>query len=205
MNAISDSIKSGHEQNFVQLVPHFVLTNQTFYHEKLKPLLSRWILLWLGTKQALGAPKEEILQYLLKGNAVSGDLLQKLKRDLPDESMKMINLSHRWLVSLLPFVLKKTDRVNFGLLSTEDLLTQANVPQARKLLAVPFVGKDVPSKSSEFSHPDVKIAFSILAYRYEGLRKFDVVEIIRMLHQQMLEESGPVRKRSSSRTGKVGQ
>ena len=41
------------------------------------------------------------------------------------------------------------------------------MPEARRLLAVPFVGKDVPSRASEFSHPDVVIGFAILAYRYE--------------------------------------
>jgi len=39
------------------------------------------------------------------------------------------------------------------------LLSQADpkMPKSRKLLAVPFVGKDVPSRASEFSHPDVVI------------------------------------------------
>jgi hypothetical protein len=41
-------------------------------------------------------------------------------------------------------------------------------PRSRLLLAVPFVGKDVPSRASEFSHPDVVIGLSTLAYRYEG-------------------------------------
>lgn len=34
------------------------------------------------------------------------------------------------------------------------------MPKSRKLLAVPFVGKDVPSRASEFSHPDVVIGES---------------------------------------------
>jgi hypothetical protein len=41
------------------------------------------------------------------------------------------------------------------------------MPRTRKLLAVPFVGKDVPSRESEFSHPDVVIGLTILAFRYE--------------------------------------
>ena len=40
------------------------------------------------------------------------------------------------------------------------------MPRSRKLTAVPFVGKDVPSRASEFSHPDIVIGFTILAYRY---------------------------------------
>lgn len=29
-----------------------------------------------------------------------------------------------------------------------------------------FIGKDVPSKASEFAHPDVIIGLSVLAYRF---------------------------------------
>jgi hypothetical protein len=32
-------------------------------------------------------------------------------------------------------------------------------------MAVPFVGKDVPSRASEFAHPDVLIGLTILAFR----------------------------------------
>ena len=47
------------------------------------------------------------------------------------------------------------------------------MPKTRRLLAVPFVGKDAPSPSSEFAHPDVAIGLTALAYRYEGLRTRD--------------------------------
>lgn len=39
---------------------------------------------------------------------------------------------------------------------------------------MPFVGKDVPSRSSEFAHPDVLIGLTTLAYRYSGLRSHTV-------------------------------
>ena len=80
----------------------------------------------------------------------------------------MVNLCHDWLRSLLPHVLSKVDRVGFGLLSPAHvraaLAADPLMPKSRRLLAVPFVGKDVPSRASEFSHPDVVIGFSILAY-----------------------------------------
>ena len=44
---------------------------------------------------------------------------------------------------------------------------------------VPFVGKDVPSRASEFSHPDIVIGLTIAAYRYEGLRFKDFHAILR--------------------------
>ena len=45
--------------------------------------------------------------------------------------------------------------------------------KGRILLAVPFVGKDLPSPSSEFASPEVVLGLTILAYRYEGLRERD--------------------------------
>lgn len=47
------------------------------------------------------------------------------------------------------------------------LAIDPRMPKSRKVTAVPFVGKDVPSQKSEFSHPDVVIGLTILAYRYE--------------------------------------
>ena len=44
---------------------------------------------------------------------------------------------------------------------------------ARRLAAIPFIGKDIPSRASQFSHPDIVIGLTILAYRYEGLRFTD--------------------------------
>lgn len=70
---------------------------------------------------------------------------------------KLLNLCHDWLRTFLPHVLAKINRVSFGLLTSDDckaaLEDDPNVPRSRLKLAVPFIGKDVPSKSSEFAHP----------------------------------------------------
>jgi hypothetical protein len=34
------------------------------------------------------------------------------------------------------------------------------MPKSRRLVAVPFIGKDVPSHASEFAHPDVLIGLT---------------------------------------------
>ena len=68
----------------------------------------------------------------------------------------------------------KANRVPFGLLKPAEIDAAAaagNLPRSRRFLAVPFVGKDAPSPSSEYAHPDVAIGLSYLAYRFEGLRK----------------------------------
>ena len=52
------------------------------------------------------------------------------------------------------------------------------VPRSRLALAVPFIGKDVPSKSSEFAHPDITIGLTVMAYRYSGLRTGDFNDLV---------------------------
>ena len=96
---------------------------------------------------------------------------------LDDEYMKMLNLNHDLLRNFLPHVLSKINRVSFGLLSKHDLKhtfdNDPNVSMARRLTAISFVGKDIPSRASQFSHPDIVIGLTILAYRYELLRFTD--------------------------------
>jgi hypothetical protein len=116
---------------------------------------------------------------------------------------KLLNLAHDWLRTFLPHVLAKVNRVSFGLLTEAEMKQakedDANCPPSRLALAVPFVGKDVPSKSSEFAHPDVIIGVSILAYRYSGIRWSDFLELIDGLTTEFSLEIGPARERSSSR------
>jgi len=88
------------------------------------------------------------------------------------------------------------------LLSADDckaaLAADPHVPRSRLKLAVPFVGKDVPSKSSEFAHPDVIIGLTILAYRYSGLRRDDYIDVVDALTSQFSHEIGPARDRESN-------
>ena len=115
---------------------------------------------------------------------------------------KLLNLSHNWLRTFLPHCLAKVNRVSFGLLSKEDckaaLEADPMVPRSRLKLAVPFVGKDVPSRASEFAHPDIIIGLTILAYRYSGLRVDDYNDVTDRLTAQFSNEIGPARDRVSS-------
>ncbi len=89
-------------------------------------------------------------------------------------------------------VAAKINRVGYGLLHADDLERweisegkKPEMPRTRELLAVPFIGKDVPSRSSEFAHPEVLIGLSILSYRYEGLRRDNLLEIVKDLKKQV--------------------
>jgi hypothetical protein len=100
-------------------------------------------------------------------------------------------------------VLAKVNRVTFGLLTesecTAALEEDAHVPRSRLKLAVPFVGKDVPSRSSEFAHPDVIIGLTILAYRYSGFRFDDFQDLVDAMTAEFQHEIGPPRERPSSK------
>jgi hypothetical protein len=113
--------------------------------------------------------------YLLQPHASKANTSQdivELLNDLSPNHRKMLNLGRDWLHSYLPHVLQKIDRVSFGIMNAEDydraMREDPRMPRTRAKLAIPFVGKDVPSRSSEFAHPDIIIGLTILAYRYEG-------------------------------------
>ena len=121
---------------------------------------------------------------------------------LDDEYMKLLNLSHDLINNFIPHVMSKINRVSFGLLSKADLKiaeeTDPNMSIARRLAAVPFVGKDVPSRASQFSHPDVVIGLTITAYRYEGIRMTDFIIALQELRDMLDGEFGPYQKRPSA-------
>ena len=56
----------------------------------------------------------------------------------------------------------------------------------------------MPSHASEYSHPDILIGLTILAYRYEGMRRSDVRRVISSLQRQMRNQIGPFSQRPAS-------
>ena len=83
-------------------------------------------------------------------------------------------------VIFLPYVISKRNGVNYGLLPDAMWRDDQRMAKVigRKLCAVPYVGKDSPSEASEFSSPEVIIGFTILSFRYEGMRRIDVAVFV---------------------------
>ena len=58
-----------------------------------------------------------------------------------------------------------------SLLSTDEYTrlreTEPHMPRSRFKLAIPFVGKDVPPRASEFAHPDIIIGLTVNASRFK--------------------------------------
>ena len=65
--------------------------------------------------------------------------------------------AHARLLTPAPATPLQIDRVTFGLLSTAEhealLANEPHMPRSRVKLAIPFLGKDCPSRASEFAHP----------------------------------------------------
>jgi hypothetical protein len=188
------SSTAGASKDF-QKTPHLVLLNRGFYHEKLKPLMARWQLLYLRNKRLPTVEDKHLISYMVNGPNKDRQAASAVQVALDDEYMKLLNLSRNRAAN-------KINRVSFGLLSKLDLKqameNDPNVSLARRLAAIPFVGKDIPSRNSQFSHPDIVIGLTIMAYRYEGLRMTDFENVLLALREQLDAEFGPYHKRPSA-------
>ena len=164
-----------------------------------------------------GLGDDEVLAYLgapAAGGPDRAAAAARVRARCSDGQAKLLNLYDAWLGHLLPFALGRVDRVHYGLLSAGDVArararaaaaaprgaaAARAVPKARRLLAVPFVGKDRPSDASEFSHPDVLIGLTILAVRHEGLRDSDALWVLGDLQRRFRAEAGPAARRPAAR------
>lgn len=196
-------LAEGYAAHTLQRFPHLVLLDTEFYQVKMMPLLAEIALIWLLKHLRMGKMEmsvERVKYYLLcaKADLQSDEALRaEIEQGLSESSIKLLNLSRDWLQTILPHVLSKINRVSYGLLRGEHQAAAASSSngasnsQSRLLLAVPFIGKDVPSRSSEFAHPDVLIGLTVLAYRYEGIRVSDLVRIVSQLKQDFSRQLGP--------------
>ena len=202
LDQISSVIQRGIAEQKFQHTPHIVLLDKRFYQQQLKPLMARWQLLYLRHKRLPKVDDRQLLSFMMYGPDADKQAASAVEVGLSDDFVKMLNLSERLIRHFVPFVLSKINRVQYGLLSKDDLdislEADPNVSLARRLAAIPFIGKDVPSRASQFSHPDVVIGLTIMAYRYEGLRKSDFIIVINDLREKLEAEYGPYHKRASS-------
>eukprot|EP00930_Biecheleria_cincta_P036032 TRINITY_DN2473_c0_g3_i1.p1 TRINITY_DN2473_c0_g3~~TRINITY_DN2473_c0_g3_i1.p1 ORF type:complete len:3331 (+),score=578.52 TRINITY_DN2473_c0_g3_i1:683-9994(+) len=171
-------VQQGLEGKQLQASPHLAILSSDFYHDMLRPILAEWMLLWLKRWQPLAVADATVLKYLCNGqtqgkesSTPSNDASEGLAM-LTDAQMKALNLCHSWLFLLLPHLASRVHRVHYGLLD-EESTSWPREPRARRNLAVPFAGKDAPSDASQFSHPDVLIGLTWLAFRFAGLRRGD--------------------------------
>ena len=121
--------------------------------------------------------------------------------------IKVLTLARDWINVILPHCLKKINRVTFGLMTDEQvndaLLENPLMSETRGKLGIPFIGKDMPSPAAEFQHPDVLVGLSFLSYRYQGLRKSDMADLLSTLSERYSREPGKPGQRASNKLFKA--
>lgn len=147
-------IRSGYSVRALQRNPHVVLLNVEWYRTELLPVMADWLYMWLEAQHLVGLPQADIQKYLLEGanSQHNQTLANAIQLTLSPNHRKMLNFGHDWLNVYLPHVLQKIDRVSFGIMNADDYKRAHSLdpfmPRTRAKLAIPFVGKDVPSRSS---------------------------------------------------------
>nr|CCA25882.1 hypothetical protein ALNC14_120260 [Albugo laibachii Nc14] len=187
-------IEHGYASHAFQRFPHLVLLDEDFYMVEMAPLLAQMTARWLSQHNSIGSVSFPRLCWYLQA---SHHAISKASDvDLSEASFKLVNFAREWILTFLPHVLSKINRVSYGLLGSSN----EHQRSSRLLLAVPFIGKDVPSRSSEFAHPDILIGMTILAYRYEGLRMSDLLGLFSQLKHDFSRQVGPHNQREAAKT-----
>jgi hypothetical protein len=214
LDGIVKCVAEGYHLRALQREPHIALLDVDFYKHHMMPayakLLEPWFINELETQTRAKAglsPAQLMHVTKLTGRILMDSSITDLSAEasalFPPHMIQLLLLGRDWMQTLLPHVLSKINRVSFGLLQPHDFATLSaktadgdeealirGMPISRRLLAVPFVAKDVPSRSSEFAHPDVVIGLTVLANRYEGLRLSDVRAMLAQLKQDYSRQSG---------------
>jgi hypothetical protein len=184
---------------------HFAILNPTFYNDNLRNHMSIFGLEWVQHKlsefqasrvQGVSFPGDQdawdrigpIMRKFIMGLELLSDPEKDALRLLGPTSVMLLTLAKQWITVYLPHCCSLFNRVHYGLLQPQDIkrlekqgVDPNRMPGSRLRNAVPFVGKDSPSRASEFAQPDISAGLTILAYRYEGMRRTDMHNVVQVL------------------------
>ena len=189
------AVQKGSATKALQRTPHLVVVDRHFYASEMLEPLTALAAAFLRSEGVVGSSlsAQDAASYV--SASPSPQALSAVGR-LGDIECKYLNLAQQWLQTYLPWVLSKVNRVSYGTLAPEEL--RARESRGRKLLAVPFIGKDVPSEASEYSQPEVAIGLTILALRHEGMRRDAVAAMLRGLRDDFAQQHGVSSKRPAA-------
>jgi hypothetical protein len=183
---------------------HFAILSPTFYDDKIREHVSFFALEWVlyslsqfqkKNVQEVSFPDDQkelsFIRPIMRNFMMGLELLPYQKdalRLLGKTSVKLLTLAKQWVTVYLPHCCSLFNRVHYGLLQQHDIkrlerqgVDPKRIPGSRLRNAVPFVGKDSPSRASEFAQPDISAGLTILAFRYEGLRTGDMCSVVQVL------------------------
>ena len=76
---LAAGVGAGIDKQVMQVTPHLVVLDQSFYHSALKPMFAQWLLIWLADKGLVGMTKEALLDYMLLGDKAAKPTLDLVK------------------------------------------------------------------------------------------------------------------------------
>ena len=178
-------LRAGVEAKAVQVEPHLCLVDAKWYRLPGSGGVDAVVVAASGVlTQTFGLALDQasVKHFLVTANAAMPAPLASLSREV----QTLLCLARQWVHYFFPHVMSKVNRVNYGLSENE-----------KRLAAVPYLAKDVPSERSEFAHPDIVIGLTYLAYLYDGLRRCDVKELLKLLLTEFGSEKGPASGRAT--------
>ncbi|CAE7888387.1 CML12 [Symbiodinium microadriaticum] len=182
-SSLHAAFEAGVREHKMMMKPNPVVLDRRWYYVRLLPLLATELASFLGPRTPV--PREELLSFF----GPEGRCGPTLTR-LPDAETKLLTLGRQLLHSAgisgpdtheIPTCQKLCPpRQPAQQLDSAHVAAEHDgLCSTQSQLAVPFIGKDCPSTASEFAHPDVAIGLTLLAYRYEGLRKQDFLLLLK--------------------------
>jgi hypothetical protein len=125
---LAEAVQEGVKNKVVMTQPHTILLDEKFYKRTLRPLLARWLKLFLDMHHVgrqfkdvqdcgLGLSTDEVLSFIREASH-SEELAQRVLR-LPEQDIRMLNLSRDWIHTFLPHNLRKINCVSYGLMSDQ--------------------------------------------------------------------------------------
>ncbi len=116
---------------------------------RLRRPLAVWMVMWVMAKGLSVISESQALDYILEGP--KSDASNAIATTVSSDFMKMLNLCHSWVDSLLPHVLSKINRVTYGLLTEEEmkrlLQIDPQMPKVLRFLSIFNVGSESSSST----------------------------------------------------------
>eukprot|EP00966_Prymnesium_polylepis_P214951 4978231-Prymnesium_polylepis.1 len=66
LEELSAIIEAGYAEHTLQRSPHLTLLNEEWYSRKMKPVMAKWMLLWLEANHVSGLQSEQIEAYITR-------------------------------------------------------------------------------------------------------------------------------------------
>jgi hypothetical protein len=79
LRKLKNIIEQGTKVAVIQITPHIILIDHSFYWNSILPLLAMWLIPWLQSKGLSGVEQEKLMSFLLHNDIIQKEQNQKSK------------------------------------------------------------------------------------------------------------------------------